>query len=134
MGFKKGQSGNPQGRRPGTGVSTRLREAISSDLDEILQVVVDEAKIGNISAAKLLIERCYPTIKPMQQTVTVEGLDRGTLSEQGNTIIEAMGKGEVSPDVAQAMLSSLANQARIIEFDELEQRIALLEEAKNESP
>lgn len=129
--FKKGESGNPKGRPEGSGYADKLREAIKDDMPEIIQSLVSAAISGDTSAAKILLDRVIPAIKPIQQTATVSTLKGKALSEQGAVIVEAMASGELSPEQAQAMLSGLASLARIKEVDELERRLAKLEEANN---
>ncbi len=130
--FEKGQSGNPAGRKRGTGHAAKLRKAIEDDLPAIIDALVGAAKSGDTSASKLLIDRVLPTLKPVQQNVTVRGLTGRNLSDQGTVIVAAMGRGSMTPDQAQAMLASLASLARIIETDELEKRISALEEGHSD--
>jgi hypothetical protein len=130
--FEKGQSGNPAGRRRGTGHAAKLRKAIEKDMPGIVEAMVASAKDGDTSAAKLLLDRVVPTIKPVQQLVLVNALQDKTLSEQGSTIIAAMSSGSLAPEQATTMLAGLASLAKIREADQLEQRIAALEAAHSD--
>ena len=53
---------------------------------------------------------------------------KGTLTEQGQTVTQAMGNGTLAPTEAATMLQALAAQARITELEVLEQRLRTLEE------
>jgi hypothetical protein len=53
-----------------------------------------------------------------------------TLAGQGTEIINAIMMGKIPPDIGTQLISALTSQAKIIEFTELESRIAALESAK----
>jgi hypothetical protein len=64
--FQKGVSGNPRGRKKGSkNKSTILREAmllktdrmLSREVPKVLKVVIDAALAGDMSAAKMILDR-----------------------------------------------------------------------------
>jgi hypothetical protein len=130
--WKKGESGNPHGRKPGTGKVAELRESIAGHLPEIIEQMVNRAKEGDVQAARLLLERVIPPLKSMEQNVMINLPANATLSEQGRTIIQSVAEGILAPGQGQALLSGLGSQARLIEITDLQQRIAALE-SKHES-
>jgi hypothetical protein len=127
--WRKGQSGNPNGRR-GKGPTTaeRLRNALADDLPEILRVVVENAKKGDPSAVKIILERTMPLLKAIEVPAILEGFTGETLTEQGKAIIQAMAQGVISPGQTSQLLGALASQAKIAEVDDLARRLASLEE------
>ena len=91
--WKKGQSGNPHGRRAkGLATAERLRNALVKDLPGILETIVKAAKGGDIQAGRTILERVLPPLKAIEVPVQLEALT-GTLSDQGQTILRAMGEG-----------------------------------------
>lgn len=66
--FKKGQSGNPNGRPKGAkNKSTVLNEILSDrDKDAIIAKVVERAKDGDIQAIKIVMDRIFPSLKAME--------------------------------------------------------------------
>ena len=123
--FKPGESGNPNGRPPGTGLSARLRESIRDDLPEVLEAIVRAAKDGDMAAARILLDRIIPTLKPVDMPLVVDR-QKG-LAEQGRSVLDAVSAGQVTPDQADRLLSAISKQARVVEVDELVRRVEALE-------
>jgi len=74
----------------------------------------------------LCLERIVPALRSQDMPVNLGSL-KGSLSEQARKINQAMAGGKITPSDASSVLSALTSQAKIQEFDELEQRIAKLE-------
>lgn len=125
--WRKGESGNPNGRKPGTGKVAKLRDSIATHIPDIISQMVNKAKDGDVQAARLLLERVIPPLKSMEQSVSIALPENATLSEQGQVIIQSIANGALTPSQGQALLSGLGSQARLIEITELEERITALE-------
>jgi hypothetical protein len=64
MGFKKGTSGNPAGRKPGTVTKVgKLRAGIEAHVPGILETLAELAKGGDVQAAKILLDRVLPALR-----------------------------------------------------------------------
>lgn len=131
--FKPGQSGNPKGRPKGSGMAGKLRKAIEAEAGEIIEALIAQAKGGDVTAARILLDRVLPSLKAEAALVTIPGMEAGSLSERAQAALEAAAKGEVAPDTAAALVGAVGNLARIIETSELEQRITALEK-QHEKP
>jgi hypothetical protein len=123
--FKPGQSGNPKGRPKNKTPATLLRKSIIDDMPDIILKLVEQAKEGDTAAAKILLDRCVPSLKPQAMAINLPV--NGTLAEQGGEIIRATLSGNIPPDIGAQLITALANQSKIIEIDELTQRIEALE-------
>jgi hypothetical protein len=64
MAWKKGESGNPRGRPTGTGEVASLRAALAKHLPEVIAAVVEAAKKGDTAAARLILDRTGPALRP----------------------------------------------------------------------
>jgi len=104
----------------------------TTHIPEIIKQMVNKAKEGDVQAARLLLERVIPPLKSTEQNVSLALPENATLSEQGQTIIQSVANGALTPDQAKTLLSGLGSQARLMEITELEKRIAALEN-KHES-
>jgi len=128
--WKPGQSGNPKGRTPGQSEITKLRKNLMVDAPEILAGLVTAAKAGDTQAARLILERVLPTIKPMEQ-VTPLALPDGTLTEQGRAVLRAVSVGELAPGQGSQLIAAIGALARVAEIDELTARITALEDKQD---
>lgn len=61
--WQPGQSGNPAGRKPGSGEVAALRAGIREHVPAIVQKLVEAALAGDTGAARLLLERVIPPMK-----------------------------------------------------------------------
>ena len=127
MKWQSGQSGNPGGRKPGSGKIDKLRAALGKELPEVLEALVAQAKAGDTGAIKLILERVCPALRPVDAT-TVLNLPPGAgLVDQGQAVIAALSSGHLPVNQATGILQAMAGLARLKELEELEQRIAVLE-------
>ena len=126
MTFKKGTSGNPKGRKPASITADKVRKGLADDLPDILQTLIDLAKGGDVQAIKLVLERVCPALKPQAVPINLPLVE--SLAGQGNEIIRATMTGKIPPDIGSQLITALANQAKIIEVDELTKRIEALEQ------
>jgi hypothetical protein len=132
-GWQKGQSGNPAGRKPGTGEVARIRAAIADRLPELLAKLTEQALAGDVAAARLLLERAIAPLKAAEQTQPL-ALPVGTLTEQGRAVLASVAVGELAPGQGAALLGAIGALARVAEIQELTARILKLEESKNAKP
>ena len=124
--WKPGQSGNPKGRPPGAGEVAKLRAAIAGQVPAILQSLTAAALAGDVQAARLLLERTLPALKPAEQAQALH-LPDGTLTDQGRAVLAAVAAGELAPGQGAALLGAIGTLARVAEVDELARRIEALE-------
>ena len=124
--WKAGESGNPAGRRPGSGDVAKLRAAIAEHIPSLIQMLIDRARAGDVGAARLMLERVIPPSKATEEPVPLT-LPDGTLTEQGRAVMAAVGAGELAPGQGAALLAALGTLAKLTEADELTARIEALE-------
>lgn len=131
--WKPGQSGNPKGRPVGTGEVAKLRAAIAGNVPAILESLTTAALAGDVQAARLLLERALPPIKPVEATQALS-LPGGTLTDQGRAVLASVAAGELAPGQGAQLLTAIGTLARVVEIDELAGRVAALEEKQDAKP
>lgn len=107
----------------------KLRASIAGHVPEIIGQLVEAAKGGDVQAARLLLERVLPPMKPTELAVPL-ALPDGSLTEQGRAVLAAVSNGDLAPEQAARLLSAIGALARVAEIDELTDRIEKLEELR----
>ena len=126
VGWKKGQSGNPAGRTPGTGEVAKIRAAIAKQVPAIIKQLTTAAMAGDVAAARLLLERTVAPLKAVEPTVVVD-MAGTSLTDQGRAVLASVAAGDVAPSQGAALVGAIGTLARVVELDELAARVAALE-------
>ncbi len=124
--WQPGRSGNPAGRKPGTGSVQQLRVQIEVLIPEIIQKLATKARDGDVGAARLLLERVVPSLKPVEAPQALQ-INEGHLSSQAKSVVALAASGEVSIGQASRLVTALGTVAKLIELDELLKRVDALE-------
>ena len=124
--WKAGESGNPAGRKPGTGEVAKIRAAIAKRVPDLLDAMMAKALDGDVGAARLLLERAIAPLKAIEPAQALT-LPDGTLTDQGRAVLRSVADGVLAPSQGAALLGAIGTLARVTELDELESRIAALE-------
>jgi len=123
--WKPGQSGNPKGRAP---LVEHVRKLLNPHREELVRKALTLALEGDTTALKLCLERVAPLPRAELPKIDIPGLAAAsTMSDKARCIVDAAGNGIISPDAASMLLGAIASAAKIIETDELAERIAALE-------
>ena len=125
--FTKGTSGNPQGRpRKAT---AELEKALKKHGAELAGKLVEMALAGDSTALKICIDRIHAPLKPQAAPVELALPNEAGLAETGRLLIQAAARGEIPTDQANHLLNGLGALARLVELDEIQQRLERLEKA-----
>ena len=97
MPWKAGQSGNPKGRpRKSQKTMAQLRGQISEHLPDVIEVLANAAKDGDVQAARILVERCVPSMRALDQNINVNDSVRGISDEE---LLSLMNEFELGTEV-----------------------------------
>ena len=121
MTYRKGESGNPAGKPKGANKTQQLRAKLLTAAPAILQSLVDLAKAGDPQAARLILERCLPALRPETRPPPAP------VPITADDVLTAVRDGTMTPDQGEQVMSLLLAQARIRETDEILRRLEELE-------
>jgi hypothetical protein len=123
--FKPGVSGNPKGKPKDKTPATLLRKSIAEAMPDIILTLIEQAKGGDVAAAKCLLDRVCPTLKPQAMPICLPV--NGSLVEQGGEIVRATLAGQIPPDIGSQLITALSNQGKLVELQELAERLQSIE-------
>ena len=130
--FKKGKSGNPDGRPQGSRnkATIALEGLLDGQAEALTQKAVELALDGDMAALRLCLERIIPPRKSRPIEIELPPVETaGDITAAHSAVIAAMAKGDITPDEANTVAGVLEAKRRSIETAELEKRIHTLEKA-----
>jgi hypothetical protein len=128
--FKPGQSGNPAGKPPGTRskVLAELDRLGAEGAQKVLEAVLDAAQRGDMTAASIILKRCWPEFRGRPVRLELPGTATATdVVAALAAIVSAVAGGRISPEEGQAVSAVIETQRRAMETVELAARIEALE-------
>ncbi len=129
--FKVGQSGNPSGRPKGSRnkATLAIQAMMDGEGEEITRTAIELAKMGELTAIRLVLERILPPRKDSLISFAMPHIDSvDDIPLAMASLVASVAEGELTPSEAQAISSLLEQTRRAIETCELEQRIQKLEQ------
>lgn len=134
MAFVKGQSGNPVGRKPGTkNKRTLVGEALEARSEDVAKAVIAAALDGDMTAAKLVLERVKPPLRDEGPRVKFMFDPSMSLTAQAQHVLQACAAGEMDVDTCKVLLGCITALGGLMQTDELAARIAALEAAAKDT-
>ncbi len=129
--FKPGQSGNPAGKPKGVRhKTTRLVEKLlAEDVEAIVKMVTDAAKQGDMTAARIILDRILPARKDNPVSFDLPRLEAPADAVAAHAaIIEAVAGGDLTPDEGETLAKLIDGFVRSVELVEIDERLRKLEE------
>ena len=101
---------------------------MQDDAEQVVRAVVEKAKQGDMTAARLIIERIAPVRKGRPITLDLpEAKTSADLAGAMASLVRAMATGEVTPDEAATIAGVFEIRRKTIESVDFEERLAALE-------
>jgi uncharacterized protein DUF5681 len=128
--FEPGQSGNPAGMRKGTRhrITVLAEKLMADDTEAVVRAVVDAAKGGDMTAARLVLDRIAPARKGCPISFPLPAIDTtADVTKALSAVVASIASGELTPEEATAVSSVIETKRKAIETQELEKRVVALE-------
>ncbi len=128
--FKKGQSGNPKGKRPGTRNKATLaaQALLDGEAEALTRKAIELAKEGDMQALRLCLDRLLPPRKDRPITLDVPGIEGADgLQDASVALMQAVVAGEITPGEGQSLSAILEGHRKLVEMTDIERRVAALE-------
>jgi hypothetical protein len=127
--FKSGNPGRPPGSR--NRVTQMLEQLAEGQAEQIFQKVKEGALAGDVPCQKLLLDRIWPPRKAQPVNVTLPPINSSQDALAAiAAICTALREGGLTPDEITALSSVVGRSIQVIELQDLERRVAALEEAR----
>ena len=131
--FPKGKSGNPRGKPKGARHRSSLiaEQLFASEIQDICKTVIEEAKAGDMQAARIILDRLLSPRKDNPIQIDLPKMESSSdLLKVVGCITDAVGSGQISPSEGEALARIVDIHTRALEFAEFEKRLAVLEGEK----
>ncbi len=106
--FAKGHAQNPKGRKKGSRnkATTAALALMNGQLEAITQTLIDAALDGDLSAAKIILDKLVPPCRelPLQDVTLPAVTEAADLPKLTQRILEAVGNGEILPSQGHELL------------------------------
>lgn len=131
--FKRGQSGNPSGRKAGSrnNVTLAMEALLEGEAEALTRTAIDKALSGDMMALRICFDRLYPPQKGRSIQIDLPPIKQANDVVQGyEAVLNAVSEGSITPDEASTIANVLEGKRKAIETCELETRMAALEKTK----
>lgn len=130
--FKKGQSGNPAGKKPGThNKGTKLAKLLEPHAEKLINKTVELALDGDVNALKLCLDRLIPKVKSQPVQIDINELDIENIDNLptiGKSIVLAVAMGKISPEDGQKLMIVLDAQRKLLEHTDISRKLEEISE------
>lgn len=131
--WKKGESGNPQGKKPGTlhGATRAAQALLDGEAEALTRKAIEEALNGNPIALRLCLERVVPPRKDRPITLELPKVKKAADIPQAlAAVMAAVAGGDITPIEGQTVAAMLEAFRKGLELADLEDRVSVLEKRK----
>jgi hypothetical protein len=129
--WKKGQSGNPNGRPAGSRnkASIAVENLFLDEQERLTRKCIKLAMRGNMQALKLALERICPPRKDVPIIVDLPKVKKvKDSSKLTSALLKKVANGELTPSQGELLSRMAEKHIKVLQLNDLEARLQLLEE------
>jgi Family of unknown function (DUF5681) len=129
--FRRGQSGNPAGKAPGTRNRATLiaERLLDGEAESMVRLVIKKAKQGDMIALRFCLDRIIPPRRDRPVNFQIPHLNSAEdASKAMAAITTAVAHGELTPSEAAELSRVIEAYVKAIETSEVERRLKDLEQ------
>ncbi len=104
--FLEGNPGKQHGTKTRAG---KLREKILLGLEDVVDRLQEQALQGDVAAAKLLLDRGLPVLRPESAPIVLNIEPNASLADIAKVVVNEMFSGNLPPNVAAELASAIMN-------------------------
>src|SRR6516165_10932389 len=133
--FRKGQSGNPAGRRFGSRKRATLaaQKLLAGEAEALTRKAVEAALAGNPTAMRLCLRRILPRERAVEFALPPIK-SAADIAQTMGAVTAALAEGLITPGEAQAVARVVTIFVQTIETSDFDQRLQILEARQAQPP
>ena len=125
--FLPGKSPNPTGRPRSE--TAAIRKQLTDRTDAVIDIVIQTALTGDLQACKLVLDRVIPPLKSQTAPIVLSLPANADLTSIAKCWLNAAADGSLPADISAQMVGAVGQLARIVEINNLKDRLEALEHA-----
>jgi hypothetical protein len=127
--FQPGNPGRPLGSK--NRVTQTLEQLAEGQAEQLFEKVRELAQAGDVACLRMMLDRIWPPRKAQPVNVTLPPINSSQDALAAiAAICTALREGGLTPDEITALSSVVGRSIQVIELQDLERRVAALEEAR----
>ena len=112
--FKKGISGNKNGRPKGTSKDSVFREMFEKNSQAICEKIIEKALEGDPTSLKMCLDRILPTYKPVEPVLDLAEIT-GSLSEKSEKLMSLFLQGSIPSSAVPEAIALFKKHDELVE-------------------
>jgi hypothetical protein len=127
--FQPGNPGRPLGSK--NRVTQTLEQLAEGQAEQLFEKARELAQAGDVACLRMMLDRIWPPRKAQPVNVTLPPINSSQDALAAiAAICTALREGGLTPDEITALSSVVGRSIQVIELQDLERRVAALEEAR----